>query len=49
MQIGARGQHLGDVTTIKSEMTSVLEGLNRKGIPRVLPAMETEVGQVYCV
>jgi hypothetical protein len=39
-----RGQHLGDVTTIKSETTSLLKSL--KGIPMVLPAMETEVGQV---
>jgi len=43
-----RGRHLGDVTTIKSEMKTA-EGFKRRGIPRVLPAMETEVGQVYCV
>jgi len=40
-----RGRHLGDVTTIKSEITLAAEGLKRRGIPRVLPAMETEVGQ----
>jgi len=46
MQIGAAGAAFGDVT-IKSETTSLLKGL--RGIPRVLPAMETEVGQMYCV
>jgi hypothetical protein len=40
-----RGPNLGDVT-IKSEMASLLKG---SGIPGVLPTMETEVGQVYCV
>jgi hypothetical protein len=33
-----RGRHLGDVTTIKSDAA---EGLKRRGIPRVLPEMET--------
>ena len=40
-----RGRHLGDVTMIRSEITLAVEGLKRRGIPRVLPAMETEVGQ----
>jgi hypothetical protein len=42
------GWHLGDVTTIKNETTTA-EGLKRRGISRVLQAIETEVGQVYCV
>jgi len=37
-----RGRHLGDVTTMKSEMTSLLKGLRKE-------EMETEVGEVYCV
>jgi len=36
---------LGDVTVIKSEITLAAERLKGRGIPRVLPAMETEVGQ----
>jgi hypothetical protein len=44
-----RGRNLSDVTMIKSEMTSLLKGLREADLPRVLPTMETEVGQVYCV
>jgi len=31
--------------TVRSEITLPAEGLKRRGIPRLLPAMETEVGQ----
>ena len=40
-----QGWHLGDVTVIRSEITLAAEGLKGRGIPRVLPAMETAVGQ----
>ena len=44
-----RGAAFGGCDDDKKRKDIAAEGLKRRGIPRVLPAMETEVGQVYCV